>query len=644
MPFTEFNNLDFDQIKSSIKDYLRANSKFTDFDFEGSNFSILIDTLAYNTYINAFNSNMIANESFLDSATLRQNVVGLARNIGYVPKSRKSARAVISFDVSLEGIETQTLTLKAGLVCTGNTNNTSYVFSIPEDITVQTFDFGTYKLATFDAISVYEGISLRKTFTVDTSIEQKFELQNSYVDTDSIRVYVKGQNETGRGKEYKVVDNIVDIDSTSEIFLLQEIKDETYEIIFGDGVFGKKLENGSVITIEYIVTNGEDGNGVRNLAFSGSLQYANQDGSLVLAQSSEPVVVNTILSSREGSSIESVDSIKYYAPRAYSAQNRAVTARDYEYIVKQIYPNAEAVSVIGGEELDPPEFGSVTIAVKPRNGTFLSDFTKEQLLLDLKNYSITGINQKIVDLKILYVEIESSVYYNSSQVSTPSSLKSSVIGTLERYAKSADLNKFGGRFKYSKVQQVIDNTNSAITSNITKVRMRRDMKASLNNFAQYELCFGNRFYINEYGFNIKSTGFTVEGESSIVYLTDTPNKDLNGNLDGSGKGILSVVKETVSGTPEIVIESVGVVDYTEGEILLNTIKINSTVLPDGIIEVQAFPDSNDVIGLKDLYLIFDVGASSPTINMRRDTISSGESISGTRYITTSSYPNGKLTR
>jgi hypothetical protein len=411
-----------------------------------------------------------------------------------------------------------------------------------------------------------------------------------------------------------------------------------------DGVFGKKLENGSVITIEYIVTNGEDGNGVRNLAFSGSLQYANQDGSLVLAQSSEPVVVNTILSSREGSSIESVDSIKYYAPRAYSAQNRAVTARDYEYIVKKVYPNAEAVSVIGGEELDPPEFGSVTIAVKPRNGTFLSDFTKEQLLLDLKNYSITGINQKIVDLKILYVEIESSVYYNSSQISTPSSLKSSVIGTLERYAKSADLNKFGGRFKYSKVQQVIDNTNSAITSNITKVRMRRDMKASLNNFAQYELCFGNRFYINEYGFNIKSTGFTVEGESSIVYLTDTPNKDVNGNLDGSGKGVLSVVKETVSGTPEIVIKSVGVVDYTEGEILLNTVKINSTVLPDGIIEVQAFPDSNDVIGLKDLYLIFDVGASSPTINMRRDTISSGESISGTRYITTSSYPNGKLTR
>jgi len=644
MPFTEFNNLDFDQIKDSIKDYLRANSKFTDFDFEGSNFSILIDILAYNTYINSFNSNMIANESFLDSATLRQNVVGLARNIGYVPKSRKSARAIISFEVFLDGVDAQTLTLKSGLVGTGNANNTSYVFSIPEDITVNTTDVGTSKLATFDAISVYEGISLKKTFTIDTSIEQKFELQNSFIDTDSIRVYVKGQNETGRGKEYSVVNNIIDIDSTSEIFLIQEIKDETYEIIFGDGLFGKKLENGSLVTIEYIVTNGEDGNGVRNLAFSGSLQYNNQDGNPILVESSEPVVITTLLSSREGSSIESVDSIKYYAPRAYSAQNRAVTARDYEYIVRQVYPNAEAVSVIGGEELDPPEFGSVSIAVKPRNGTFLSDFTKERILSDLKNYSITGINQKIIDLKILYVEIESSVYYNSSQISTPSSLKSSVIGTLERYAQSADLNKFGGRFKYSKVQQVIDNTNSAITSNITKVRMRRDMKASLNNFAQYEVCFGNRFYINEYGYNIKSTGFTVEGESSTVYITDTPNRNLNGNLDSSGKGILSLVKETSTGTSEIVIQSVGIVDYIKGEVLLNTIKINSTVLSDGIIEIQAFPDSNDVIGLKDLYLVFDVGASSSTINMTRDTISSGESISGTRYITTSSYPNGKLKR
>jgi len=644
MPFTKFNNLDFDQIKTSIKDYLRANSKFTDFDFEGSNFSILIDILAYNTYINAFNTNMVANEAFIDSATLRENVVGLARNIGYVPKSKKAARAVVSFEVPFSGATTQTLTLKAGLVCVGGVSNSSYVFSIPEDITVKTTDSGDQKIANFDSISIYEGIFIRKSFTVDSSIEQKFILDNPSIDTSTIKVYVKGEGESGLGKEYSVIDNIINVDSTSEIFLIQEIKDEKYEVIFGDGVFGKKLENGSVVTVSYIITNGEDGNGVTNFSFSGSLEYANEEGVLIQPTLDESIFVFSLFSSREGSGIESIDSIKYYAPRAYSAQNRAVTTRDYQYIVRQIYPNAEAVSVIGGEEMDPPEYGTVIISIKPKNGTFLSDFTKSQILTGLKEYSITGINQRITDLKILYVEIDSSVYYNSSQVSTPSSLKTSVISTLEKYAKSADLNKFGGRFKYSKVQQVIDNTNSAITSNITKVRMRRDMKASLNNFAQYEVCFGNRFYINEYGYNIKSTGFKVDGELSIVYFTDTPNKNSLGNLDGSGKGILSVVKESDTGMPEVVIKSVGVVDYTKGEILINTVKITETNLSDGIIEIQAFPDSNDVIGLKDLFLVFDVGASTPTINMRRDTISSGESLSGTRYITTSSYPNGKLTR
>jgi hypothetical protein len=644
MPFTKFSNLDFDQIKVSIKDYLRANSTFTDFDFEGSNLSILIDILAYNTYINAFNTNMVANEAFIDSATLRENVVGLARNIGYVPKSRKSARAVVSFDAVFSGSSSQTLTLKSGLVCVGKISNSSYVYSIPEDITVKTSDSGNQKIASFNNIEIYEGLLIRNAFSVDTSLDQKFILDNPNIDTSSIRVYVKGENESGLGREYKVVDNIIDIDATSEIFLIQEIKDERYEIIFGDGIFGKKLSNGSVVTVSYIVTDGEDGNGASNFSFNGIFEYSNQQGILVQPELDETISVFTLLSAREGKGIETIDSIKYYAPRAYSAQNRAVTTRDYEYIVRQIYPNAEAVSVIGGEELDPPEFGTVIVSIKPKNGTFLSDFTKIQVLNKLKEYSVTGINQKIVDLKILYVEIESSIYYNSSQISTPSTLKSSIVSTLEKYAKSADLGKFGGRFKYSKIQQVIDNTNSAITSNITKVRMRRDMKASLNNFAQYEICFGNRFHINEYGYNIKSSGFKVDGELSLVYFTDTPNKTADGNLDGSGKGILSVVKETDSGTPEIVIQSVGVVDYTEGEVLINTLKITDTLLADDIIEIQAFPDSNDVIGLKDLFLVFDVGASVSTINMRRDTISSGESISGTRYITTSSYPNGKLTR
>lgn len=646
MPFTQFNNLDFDQIRESIKDYIRSNSNFTDFDFEGSNFSILIDILAYNTYITAFNSNMIANESFLDSATLRENVVSLARNIGYVPRSRKSSRAVISFSTPFVG-DSQTVTLKAGLVCVGNIANSSYVFSIPEDITVNSYLIGGSGIdngersADFVNIPVYEGTYLTKKFTVDTSIKQRFIINNSFVDTSSIRVYVAEENQNGLGKEYKLVDNIINIDKNSEVYLLQEIKDEKYEIIFGDGIFGKKLGNKWKITITYIVTNGENGNGVSNFSFSGSLESSG--GAPIITN--ETIIVSALQSSREGAEIESIDSIKNYAARSYSAQNRAVSPRDYEAIIKKIYPDTESVSVVGGEELDPPEFGSVLLSIKPKNGTFLSDFTKSQILSDLRNYSVSGIKPRIIDLKILYVEIDSSIYYNKSFVSTPDSLKTSIISSLNSYASSSDLGKFGGRFKYSKVQQVIDNTNSAITSNITKVRMRRDMKASLNNFAQYEVCFGNEFHIKPEGLNIKSTGFKIEGEPDTVYLTDIPNKNANGLLDGSKMGVLSLVKrsqDTLNTT--VVIKSVGTVDYSIGEVILNTIKITSTEVEDGIVQIQAFPESNDVIGLKDLFIIFDVGSSVPTINMKKDTISSGESISGVNFPTTSSYPNGKLTR
>ena len=647
MPFTQYSNLDFDQIKESIKDYLRANSTFTDFDFEGSNFSVLIDILAYNTYITAFNSNMVANESFLDSATMRENVVSLARNIGYVPRSRTSAKASVSFSASFTGLS-QTLTLKEGLVCVGNYSNTSYVFSIPEDITVESpllngsGESEGLRVANFINIPIYEGTFLTKTFTVDSSIKQRFILENSFIDTSSIRVYIKdGINQYGNGKEYTLVDNIIDVNSNSEIYLLQEIKDEKYELLFGDGYFGKKLSNGAVITVNYIVTNGENGNGVSNFSFSGSFTGSNN----LPVPINETVIVSTLQSSKEGSNIETIDSIKYFSPKSYSTQNRAVTARDYETIVKKIYPNAEAVSVIGGEELDPPEFGTVVLSIKPKNGTFLTDFTKSEILSKLKNYSLAGIIQKITDLKILYVEIESSIYYDSSQFLNSEDLKTNVINALNNYASSTDLGKFGGRFKYSKLLQVIDNVNLAITSNITKVKIRRDLKVLLNNIASYELCFGNQFHINPNGFNIKSTGFKIEGNSDTLYLTDIPNKLNDGSIDGSGKGVISIVRQSPNNQEiNVIVKSAGTIDYNIGEIIINPIKILSTSKNDGIIQIQAYPESNDVIGLKDLYLVFDVSSSVSTINMKKDTISSGESVSGVRFPSTSSYPNGKLTR
>jgi hypothetical protein len=639
MPFTKFTNLDFDQIRTSIKDYLRANSTFTDFDFDGSNFSILIDTLAYNTYITAFNTNLAVNESFLDSATLRENVVSLARNIGYVPRSRTSSTADVSFSVQTSST-TPTLTLQAGLVCVGSADGTSYVFSSPQNVTANVVN-GT---ATFSNISIREGTFLRKQFIVDGSLDQKFILDNSYVDTSTIVVYVKGTSDTGLGREYKLVDNIFTIDSTSEIYLLQEVQDEKYQILFGDGIFGKKLENGSVITVTYIVTDGKDGNGVSDFSFAGTLK----DSSNNTIIPTNTITVTTNQKSQNGSDIESLDSIKYFAPRIYSSQYRAVTSRDYEAIIKtKIYPDTESVAVIGGEELDPPQFGKVLLSIKPKNGTYVSDFNKQQIKNKLKQYTIAGIEPEIIDLQVLYVEIDSSVYYNYSQVSTVEDLKNRVITSLDTYAKSPNLNAFGGRFKYSKVLQVIDNTDNAITSNITKVRIRRDLKALINSPTQYEICYGNRFHVNSSGYNIKSTGFKIPGNVDTLYFTDTPNEDLR-------TGVISIVKpnSVVSGVgttsvmkTQVIVKSAGTVNYEKGEIILNPLTITSTSLGDDIIEIQAFPESNDVVGLKDLYISFDVSKS--TINMVKDVIASGDDISGvvfTKDYYSSSYSNGEITR
>ena len=650
MPFTKFTNLDFDQIKTSIKDYLRTNSDFTDFDFEGSNFSVLIDTLAYNTYITAFNSNMVVNESFLDSATVRENVVSLARNIGYVPRSKSAAKATISFDIdSNDTTEVSTVTLKAGLVCIGSSNDITYTFSVPDDITTAVtsqFDSGgsrTGYTASFDSIEVFQGTLIRKSFTVDGSLDQRFILDNPSIDTSTIIVYVKDDPNNipidprqrfgaDRGTLFTQVDNILNIDSNSPTFLIQEIQDEKYELLFGDGIFGRKIENGKTINVSYLVTDGREGNGPAFFSYAGNIE--NDSGSSSTLTSTPTISV--VSAASNGGDIESVDSIKYFAPRLYSSQYRAVTARDYEAIIQQIYPNTESVSVVGGEEIDPPQFGTVFITIKPKNGDFVSDFDKTQILSDLKNYSLTGINQKIVDLKVLHIELESFIYYDSSRVKSVSELKTRVTNGLTTYSKSTDVNKFGGRFKYSKVLSVIDNIEDSITSNITRIRIRRNLNALINQFAQYEICFGNQFNVKSEGLNIKSTGFKISGVSETVFLTDTPNADKQ-------TGIVSIVKrDIVDGQKIIIVENAGTVDYIKGEINLTTINITSTDKPNNIIEIQAFPESNDVIGLEDLYLKFNIESSS--INMVKDTISSGDQISGVGYKVTSSYTNGDLIR
>lgn len=627
MALVNFTNLDFEDIKTSIKDYIRTNSNFTDYDFEGSSLSVLIDVLAYNTYINSYNANMISNEIFLDGATLRENVVSLARNIGYVPRSKTASRTKVSFsvDVSNSNVKPLTITLKKGICFTTLTTfgRDSNAFSIPEDITVKVKN----NIASFDDITIYEGTLITQNFTVDTTNYQRFILDNPGIDTSTISVIVKDNALSSDSKYFKPIDSIANIDSTSKIFLIQEIEDERYELIFGDGLFGKKLLPGNFVSISYIVTNGESANGISNFGYSGRL--VSNDGSII---NSEISFVTSDGPTSGGQKIEPVSYIKKYAPKIYSSQNRAVTANDYEALIPKIFPEVESISVFGGETLDPPKYGRVFIAVKPTNGYFLSSASKNFIKSELRKYSVAGIVPEFMDLKYLYVEYDTTVYYNKNLVSSENNITNSVYNNILEYTKSSEINRYGARFKYSKFLKLIDDSSSAITSNITKISMRRDLRVNLNAIGNYEICFGNEFYVKDIqGQNIKSSGFKIDGVDNLVYLYDLPNF----NNPTTGKIFL------FDGENSNIINEVGKINYETGEIYLESISITSTeVMQDGepIVMISAIPKSNDVIGLQDLYLQIDINRSK--LNIVQDDISSGADSSGSTYSVTSSYPNG----
>jgi hypothetical protein len=638
MAIVNFTDLDFDQIRISIKDYLRSNSNFTDYDFEGSNLSILVDILAYNTYLSSYNANMVSNEVFIDSATLRENIVSLARNIGYVPYSRTSAKANISFFVDFASNPTSRIprivTLNKGLVCTTTSNfgGESYTFIVPQDVTVPVVN----GIASFENIDIYEGSYLTTNFTVDSlnpNPPQRYILENANIDTNLIDVIVSESEFSGNRSRYSLVDDILDVNSTSKIFFIQEVEDQKYELIFGDDIFGKKLKEKNYISVSYVISNGESGNGLSQFTFSGRLTSNNGPESRGIS------TIITNQASDGGKEIESVQSIRNYSPKNYAAQNRAVTANDFKAIIPRIYPELESVSVFGGEDLTPPKYGKVFIAVKPQNGSFLPSSAAQNLKNKLKKYSVAGIVVDVIDLKYLYIELDSSIYYNTNMVSNQQVAADKVISNISKYSKSIEINKYGSRFKYSKVLKLIDDSDDSITSNITKVSLRRDFRASVNQFAEYEICFGNQFHINNSnGYNIKTSGFKVNGINETVYFSDKPDPDMK-------KGKIFLFKISPESTEPIEVrQSIGSVDYVKGEILLSPIKIISTVIDKGesIVEVSVTPKSNDVIGLNDLYLQLDTNKIKTTLVP--DNISSGNDISGTNYITTSSYTNGSLIR
>ena len=640
MSLVNFTNLDFEEVKTTLKEYLKSNSNFTDYDFEGSNLSTILDVLAYNTYITSYNANMVANEVFIDSATLRENVVALARNIGYTPRSRKAATTSVSFIVNATNITPKpaSITLRKGTVAAsrGVFGGSSGSFCILDDITVPVVN----GIAAFNEIPVYEGTVIEKNFTYSArNPQQKFILPNAGIDTDLIRVGVKNNVASTATVKYSLQDNLFYIGSDSKVYFLQEVADERYELFFGDGVFGKKLDDQNYVTVTYLVTNGDAGNGFSQFAFNGRLTYVRDGIEYTVTEGIS--LLTPEFSSRGGSAIEEVESVRKYAPKVYSTQNRAVTADDYETLIPaKIYPDTESISVFGGEELIPPQYGKVFISIKPRFGDFLPNLIKDNIKLKLKKYAVAGVVPEILDLKYLFLEVSSKVYYNTNLAPSAADVSTVVSNNASKYANSTELNKYGARFKYSKFLKVVDDSHEAVTSNITVVKMRRDLRVVPNTIAEYQIGFGNQFHIaNVDGYNIKSSGFRVFGIPETVYISDVPNSNgLTGSL------FFFTVPNAGSQSPTIIRSNVGTVDYVNGIVTINATNILAGMEKDGqqVIEIQATPLSNDVVGLQDLYLQLDT--SNSTFEMVSDEIASGLDPSASNYIVSSSYAEGNLVR
>ena len=592
MPYTQVANLDFNDIKAALKDYLRTSSDFSDYDFEGSALSNLIDVLAYNTYYTAFNANMTVNEMFIDSANLRDNVVSLAKQLGYRPKSRTSPKAYVNLAVTYSLPTTDTsLTLKAGTGFVSSFDNTLYQYAVTRDVLGQVVN----GVVNFDGLELREGAMLTNTYTFNSALtSQRFILDNAGIDTSTIQVRVYPSTTSTLFEEYTLSENILEAKPSSTIFFLEEISEQRYEVLFGDGVLGRKLENGEKIEISYLVTAGADSNGARTFTFSGTL--VNQSGNNPATVSAS---VSTVTAAAGGAGVESVDKIKFTAPKMFAAQDRAVTAGDYGAIVRNLYPAVGDIIVFGGEEQDPPAYGKVFIAVKPTDAAKLTSVTKEEIRSKLKDYRVAAIVPELIDPSILYVELNSRIYYNQGKTElTKTQIRDNAISQLQSYIETSDTEKFNGKFRYSKAVAVIDNSDVSINSNLTSVTMRKDFYAQINSTSYYEICYQNAF-LDDDDPVVSSTGFVVtEYPNFTVYLEDRGGKIVLYRLDG------------ITGEKVLLDDNVGDIDYAKGEIKMYDLTIIKGTFGDNRIELRVKPLENDIVAKREVFLDVDVAKSS----------------------------------
>ena len=613
----EISQLDFDGIKDNLKTFLSQQDEFVDYDFEGSGMNILLDVLAYNTHYLGYNANMLANEMYLDSADQRASVVSLAKQVGYTPRSAVSAKATI--DLVVNNASGSSITMSRGTKFSATVDEINYNFVNNADVSISPVD-GVYK---FSSLDLFEGTYLNFKYTANTSdTEQRFIIPNDNVDTNTLTVKVQNSASDSTTNTYTLAQGITGLDSSSKVYFLQEVENGRFEVYFGDGVLGQAIADGNIVILDYITCNRDEANGATTFTLAGNVGGFTD------------VTITTLNNANGGDAPETIKSIKFNAPRDYTSQDRAVTADDYKVLVKSLYANAQSVQVYGGEDAATPDYGKVYISIKAKSGSNLTELTKDSIVKSLKSFAVASVTPVIIDPETTFITLTTVFKFDSSLTTKDvSTLQTNVLNAVSSYNTST-LEDFTGMFRYSEVLKTIDNADSSILSNITKVNMYKFITPTLNSALKYTVSFNNAFYNPHSGHNssgggiVSSTGFKISNDSST-------NEHF---LDDDGAGNIRVYY--LSGTTRIYTStSFGTVDYTTGEIILTSANITSISNVDGTastrVRITVVPDSNVVVPVRNQVLSIDTANSSFTGDV--DEIESGSSQAGTGYTTTSSY-------
>jgi len=617
---TEF---DFDEVKDNLKVFMRNQTEFKDYDFEGSGLSALLDVLAYNTHYLGFNANMLANEMFLDSSQLRSSVVSHAKTLGYSTKSARASKAVLN--VYLNTTNTSA-TMPAGTVFTASVGDSSYQFVTIQEVIAA--NIGT--VIPFNNLSVYEGSFVSTRYTTDTqNVEQRFLINDNRADTTTLTVKVQNSSSDSTSTTYTLATDIAALTSTSNVYFLQEVEDGKFEIYFGDGILGNAVEDENIIILNYVVTNKGAANGASTFANSAAIDAVNS------------VNVSTVSSSAGGSEPETIQSIKYNAPLDYASQGRCVTIEDYKTYVKQLFPNTQAVSVWGGENgsynsstgvSDIAEYGKVFLSVKSTTGLNLNEVQKAQLVTDLASYTVASISPVVVDPETLNLILTVSFKYNSSATTSSSeALESLVNSTVTNY--NADyLKVFNSVFRHSQFTGLVDATDNAILSSIATVALSSLSTPNTAGSYSFTVNFGNPLYNPHSGHNevkggvIASTGFYISGNTNEMLF------------DEDGAGSLRIYY-LVAGVRTYYSLDAGTVDYTTGLVSVNPVYITSVSNVDGsasaAIRMTATPSSYDIVGKRNQ--IIEIDTLNTVITGSQDTIAVSGSGSAGGYTTTQAY-------